>query len=223
MLRNRGWAHPALATYGLGGNPQCRKRTAEVPLCDAAMKSMVKVDEGVLMNGSLIQGQFNDQPMTGPPATNPKGDQEGRLSILLVVPGLIVAMIVGAIWQLSVGVASMGGDESELIRGWEGVLRSLPSYLLSIGIAVTAFVFAMRARRHGARNARAAMVVSTIGLLFVLNSVTRDSAEVVMETRAATVSWILFGVDVVIVGLALLLGARWAKRSDRGDPRLAHR
>lgn len=166
------------------------------------------------MNGIPVHEQSNDQPTTSPPATTRKGDQEGLLSILLVVPGLIVAMIVGAIWQLSVGVVSMGGDESELIRGWQGVLRSLPSYLLSIGIAVTAFVFAMRARRHGARNARAATVVSSIALLFVLNSVTRDIAEVVMETRAATVSWMLFVVDVVIVGLALLLGARWAKRSD---------
>jgi hypothetical protein len=91
-------------------------------------------------------------------------------------------MIIGAIWQLSVGVASMGGDESDLVRGWEGVRRSLPSSVLSIGIAVTAFVFAMRARHHGARNARTATAVSTIALLFVLNSVTRDSAEVVMET-----------------------------------------
>jgi uncharacterized BrkB/YihY/UPF0761 family membrane protein len=177
-------------------------------------KTTLKVEKGVLMNASELQEQSNGQPTTGPSATSPKGDREGRLSILLVIPGLIVAMIVGAIWQLSVGVASMGGDESDLIRGWEGVLRSLPSYLMSIGIAVAAFVFAMRARRHGARNARAATVISTIGLLFVLNSVTRDSAEVVMKTRAATVSWILFGVDVVIVGLALLLGTRWAKRSD---------
>ncbi len=161
-----------------------------------------------------IQAQSSSQPPPGPPAGTSKGDREARLSILFGIPGLIVALIVGTIWQLSVGVASMGGDESELTRGWEGVLLSLPSYLLSIGIAVTAFVLAMRARRHGASNARAAMVVSTIGLLFVLNSVTRDSAEVVMETRAATVSWMLFGVDVVIVGLALWLGLRWARRSN---------
>jgi hypothetical protein len=45
-------------------------------------------------------------------------------------------------------------------------------------------------------------------------SVTRDSAEVVMETRAATASLVLFGFDGVIVGLSLLLGTRWAKRSD---------
>jgi uncharacterized BrkB/YihY/UPF0761 family membrane protein len=185
-----------------------------VPYCDDATKTTLRLDKGVLMNASRTQEQSSGLPPPGPPTTSPTGDREARLSILLVVPGLIVALIVGAIWQLSVGVASMGGDESELIRGWEGVLRSVPSYLLSIGIAVTAFVFAMRARRHGARNARAATVVSTIGLLFVLNSVTRDSAEIVMETRAATVSWMLFAVDVVIVGLALMLGTRWAKRSD---------
>jgi uncharacterized membrane protein len=137
---------------------------------------------------------------------------------LVGIPGLIVAMIVGAIWQLSVGVASMGADESELIQGWEGVLRSLPSYLLFVGTAVTAFVLAMRSRRHGARNATVATVISTIGLLFALNSVTRDSAEVVMTTRAATVSWMLFGVDVVIVGLALLLGTRWAT----AEPEVIH-
>jgi hypothetical protein len=174
----------------------------------------LKVDEEALMNASRIRERSIGQSSAGPPDTTPQGDREGRRSILLVVPGLIVAMIVGAIWQLSVGVASMGGDESELTRGWEGVVRSLPTYLLFIGVAGAAFVFAMRARRHGAGNARAATVVSTVGLLFALNSVTRDSAEVVMTTRAATVSWILFGVDVVIVGLALWRGTRWAKRTN---------
>lgn len=199
---------------GSSSRPHGQNRQAQVPYCGDARKPTLKVGEEVRVNANQIQEQSNGQPTTGPPAASPKGDREARLSILLVVPGLIVAMIVGAIWQLIVGVASMGGDESELIRGWEGVLRSLPSYLSSIGIAVTAFVLAMRSRRHGARNARAATVVSTIGLLFVLNSVTRDSAEVVMETRAAPVSWMLFGVDVVIVGLALLRGTRWAKQSN---------
>jgi uncharacterized BrkB/YihY/UPF0761 family membrane protein len=185
-----------------------------VPYFDTVTTTTLKADEEVFMNAHQVQQQSNGPPPTGPPAPSTKGDREARLSILLVVPGLVVAMIVGTIWQLSVGVASMGGDESDLTRGWEGVLRSLPSYLLYIGVAVTAFVFAMRARRHGAHNARVATVVSSLALLFVLNSVTRDSAEIVMETRAATVSWMLFGVDVVIVGLALLLGTRWAKRSE---------
>jgi hypothetical protein len=42
-----------------------------VPLCDGAMKTMVKVEQEVLVNGSLIQEQSNGQPATGPSAASP--------------------------------------------------------------------------------------------------------------------------------------------------------
>ena len=43
-------------------------------------------------------------------------------------------------------------------------------------------------------------------------SVTRDAAEVVMTTRAATVAWIAFVADVVLVGLVHLAARRRIKQ-----------
>jgi tellurite resistance protein TehA-like permease len=136
----------------------------------------------------------------------------GRIAKLLIVPGLLIAMVAGAAWQISIGVASMGGDEADLTRGWKGFWLSVPNYALGAGIAIAAFVLALRALRAGATNWRSALALSTLGLLFALGSSTRDSAEIVMSTRAATVSWLLFGIDLVVVAIALFLGLRWAQR-----------
>lgn len=145
--------------------------------------------------------------------TGPDGERGGRIAILLVVPGLVVALIASTVWQLSTGVASMGGDEADLTRGWEGFWLSAPAYSLTIGITAASFVLALRARRAGAKNSRSALIAGTLGLLFALGSATRDSAEIVMTTRAATVSWMLFGIDLILVAAALLIGLRWARRT----------
>ena len=89
----------------------------------------------------------------------------GRIATLLVLPGLILALIASAAWQLSMGVASMGGDEADLTRGWKGFWLSLPGYALGVGVTTAAFAFAWRARRAGAANWRSALVVSTLGRL----------------------------------------------------------
>jgi hypothetical protein len=141
------------------------------------------------------------------------GAREAKIALLLVFPGLILAMIAAGIWTIVVETASPGGDESRLVRGWEGVARDLPGYLLWAGVAATAFVYALRALRLRARLARAALALASIGLLLTLASITRDGAEVVMQTRSATVSWVLFVVDAAVVALAVLFGRRWAYRA----------
>lgn len=49
--------------------------------------------------------------------------------------------------------------------------------------------------------------------MFAMSPVTRDSAEVVMTTRAATVTWILFGIDAAIVAVVVLFARRYIPRS----------
>ena len=107
--------------------------------------------------------------------------------------------------------ATWGGDEEDLTRGWKGFWLSLPAYALLVGIAATGFSFALRADRAGAANRRSALVVGTLGLLASLQAWTRDSAEIVMTTRAATVSWLLFGIDLVVVAIVVSLGLRWSR------------
>ena len=118
-----------------------------------------------------------------------------------------VAMVLNGFWTLLMGTASFGADESDLVRGWTGVARNLPGYELFVGAASMSVWFAVRAGMHGSDRARPALVGSSLVLLFALSSVTRDSAEVVMTTRAATVSWVLFGADALLVG-AVFLAAR---------------
>jgi hypothetical protein len=51
--------------------------------------------------------------------------------------------------------------------------------------------------------------------LFALSSVTRDCAEVVMTSRAATMAWVTFGIDAVLVCLVMLAARRRIRRANR--------
>lgn len=131
-------------------------------------------------------------------------DREIRLAWQFFA-GTFVALVLNGIWSLFVGTASFGGDEEDLVQGWDGVIRNLPAYLLLVGVASLSVWFAVRAGIHGAPRAKAALITTSLVLLFALSSVTRDSAEVVMTTRAATVAWLMFAIDAVLVGLIFLL------------------
>ena len=138
---------------------------------------------------------------------------------MLLIPATIVTMVLSGIWTLFVGTASMGGDDSDIITGWPGVARNLPAYLLVAGVGLAAIAFAALAIRDGARNGTRILVAAAVVSALVLSSVTRDAAELVMDTRAATVSWLLFVVDAVVVTGVALLAHRWARRSRRIAPR----
>ena len=140
------------------------------------------------------------------------GERLGRFAMLLVFPGLLAALVATTVWQLATGVASMGGDEADMTRGWKGFWLSAPGYALVIALTSTAVVLALRARRAGASNSRAALIVSSLGLLFALATSTRDGSEIVMTTRASTVAWMFFGIDLLVVALVLFVGLRWARR-----------
>jgi len=122
--------------------------------------------------------------------------------------GAIVLVIVSGIWSMIVGTASPGADEKDLVRGWEGVLRNLPGYLLPVLAASLGVWFSTKAGLHGSPRANSALIATSLVLLFAMSSVTRDAAETVMTTRAASVSWLTFGIDAVIVGMVFLAARR---------------
>lgn len=146
-----------------------------------------------------------------------QGDREARTAKLLI-PATFVAMILSGIWALFVGTASMGGDDSDITTGWPGVARNIPVYLLVFGLGLASIVFAALAIRDGARNGTLILVVAAVVFTLVLSQSTRDVAELVMDTRAATVSWLLFLVDAVVVAAFATLAHRWARRSARVAP-----
>lgn len=127
--------------------------------------------------------------------------------------GTFVALILNGIWSMIVGTASPGADESDLVQGWAGVLRNLPAYLLLVTVASLSVWFAVRAGVHRSPRARPVLVASLLVLLFAMSSVTRDAAEVVMTTRAATVAWMTFGVDAIVVGLVFMAARRRIRRA----------
>lgn len=129
--------------------------------------------------------------------------------------GTFVALILSGIWSMFVGTASPGADEKDLVQGWEGVLRNLPGYLLLVLVASLGVWFATQGGAHGSRRAQAALIATSLGLLLALSSVTRDSAEVVMTTRAATVSWLTFAIDAVVVGIIFLVARQRITRAVR--------
>jgi FtsH-binding integral membrane protein len=131
-------------------------------------------------------------------------DREIQLAWLFFA-GTFPALVVSGIWSMIVGTASPGADESDLVQGWEGVLRNLPGYLLLVVVASLSVWFATQGGVHGSRRAKPVLIASSLVLLFALSSVTRDCAEVVMTTRAATTAWAMFGVDAIVVGLVFLV------------------
>lgn len=118
--------------------------------------------------------------------------------------GTFVALILNGIWSLIVGTASPGADEKDLVQGWEGVMRNSPAYLLLIIVASLGVWSATQAGVHGSPRARTALIATSLLLLFAMSSVTRDAAEVVMTTRAATVSWVTFLVDAALVAVVFI-------------------
>jgi hypothetical protein len=141
-------------------------------------------------------------------------EREVRLAWIFFA-GTFVALILNGIWSMIVGTASPGADEDDLIQGWEGVLRNLPAYLLLVAVASLSVWFATQAGVHGSRRSRSAFIASSLVLLFALSSVTRDCAEVVMTTRAATMAWVTFGIDAVLVCLVMLAARRRIRRANR--------
>lgn len=127
--------------------------------------------------------------------------------------GTFVALVVSGIWSMLVGTSSPGADEADLVQGWEGVLRNLPGYAVLIGVAAAGVWFAVKAGIHGSERSRPALIATCLVLLLALTSVTRDSAEVVMTTRAATVTWVLFAVDAVVVGFVYLMARQRIRRA----------
>lgn len=127
-----------------------------------------------------------------------KSDREIRLAWQFFA-GTIGALVLNGMWSLLVGTASPGADENDLVQGWEGVLRNLPAYLLLVAVASLSVWFAIRGTMHGSERAQYALPASFLMMLFALTSVTRDAAEVVMTTRAATMAWVMFGVDALVV------------------------
>ena len=136
-----------------------------------------------------------------------KAGQEVRYAWMLFA-GTIIAVVLSGIWSLIVGTASPGADEKDLVQGWEGVMRNLPGYLLPVLLGALGVWFATKAGIHGSPRAKSALVATSLGLLFAMSSVTRDSAEVVMTTRAATVAWLTFGADAVLVGIVFVAALR---------------
>jgi hypothetical protein len=57
------------------------------------------------------------------------------------------------------------------------------------------------------------LIATSLVLLFALSSVTRDASEVVMTTRAATMAWVTFAVDAVVVGIVFLLASQAIRRA----------
>lgn len=145
-----------------------------------------------------------------------KADRELKFAWMFFL-GTFVALILNGVWSLLVGTASPGGDEDDLIQGWEGVLRNSPAYLLLVVVASLSVWFAARAGVHDSKRWHPALIASSLVLLFALSAVTRDAAEVVMTTRAATTAWLLFGVDLIVVVVVYVAARRRIGRRASGQ------
>ena len=163
----------------------------------------------LLLYEALVTATLDDQERSFMSSTTTsshtsRAEREIRLSWIFFALTFITFILSG-IWSIVVGTASPGANESDLIQGWEGVLRNLPGYLLLIVVPSLSVWFATQAGTDRSPRARLALIASSLVLLFALTSVTRDIAEVVMTTRAATASWILFVINAAVVACVYLV------------------
>ena len=136
----------------------------------------------------------------------------GRLSrmSLYFLAGIPLGIVFLVVWSTYVDTSPTVTDE-ERIRGWESVVRELPATLFLILVVFAGMALAVRAGRHGEPGgALRAITLHGVGLFIVLVIVVGGSADNVMETRSATVKWILFPVEVAITALAVITARRMA-------------
>jgi len=146
------------------------------------------------------------------PSTPSSSNREITLAWAFFV-GTIVAVVLSGVWSMVVGTASPGANEKDLVQGWEGVARNLPGYLLAVVVGSLGVWFATQAGVHASRRSRSALTATSLVFLFALSSVTRDGAEVVMTTRAATVSWITFVIDALAVAIVFIAARQRISRA----------
>lgn len=126
---------------------------------------------------------------------------------LYFLAGIPLGIIFLVVWATYVDTSPTLSDE-ERIRGWESVVRELPATLFMVFVVFVGMALAVRAGRHGAIGAALqAIWLHGAGLFVVLLIVVPGSVDNIMETRSATVKWILLPVQIVITAAAIF-GAR---------------
>ncbi len=145
-----------------------------------------------------------------------KADRLARWS-LVALAGVPVGILFLTFWAVWVDTSPTLSAEDR-IRGWETVWRELPATAFLLAVCATGFSLAVYAGRQGAiAVARRAIWFHGAALFFVLLVVMNGSAENIMTTRSATVKWLLFPAQVLIVGLAVW-GARFLAARRRNHP-----
>lgn len=147
-----------------------------------------------------------------------RGDNPGgavrlaRASMWMLV-GVPIGIAFTAVWETIVKTSPTLSSE-ERIRGWETVVRELPSTLFLFAVVAAGFVLAVRAARHGAeRQGERALFFHAAALFFILLIVLGGGAEDVMTTRPATVKWLLFPIEVGVPLGVLYLARRTIRRT----------
>lgn len=147
-----------------------------------------------------------------PESRSANGLARGSLLLLLGVPVGIAFLVV---WSVRVDTSSTLSDE-ERIRGWGTVVREPPATLFLVGVVVVGMVLAVAAGRRGAiESSLRAIWLHCAALFFVLLVVMNGSADNIMETRTATVKWMLFPAQIVITSAAVYVARRMATSQRR--------
>ena len=137
-----------------------------------------------------------------------------RMSLFFLA-GVPLGIVFLVVWSTYVDTSPTLSDE-ERIRGWESVVRELPATLSMVLVVIAGMALAVRAGRHGAIGAALqAIWLHGAGLFIVLLIVVPGSVDNIMETRSATVKWLLLPVQTAITALVVYAARRMAvSRSD---------
>jgi hypothetical protein len=135
------------------------------------------------------------------------GKRDLRRSMWTLV-GVPVGIAFSILWATFVKTSPTVADD-ERIRGWDSVLRELPTTLFLLGVIALGLFLAVRAGRRGAEGgARRVVWVYGAALFFILLIVVGGSADNVMTTRSATLKWVLFPFELAVTASAVAISRR---------------
>ncbi len=154
------------------------------------------------------------QPGTSAPSDRPgslaaAAGRSHKISLRLLFLGLPVAVLVAGVWEVIVGVASVGGNPR--VTGVRAVFYDLPATLLLLGVVTTSLAFAAKALRGRARGARWGLWLSGSVLLLTLLYIGTNIADTVSTPSSATVNWVVRAAMVPIAATAIFVARRWAR------------
>lgn len=160
-------------------------------------------------DGGTVSEDHASSDVFGPPGS---GDRLALWALGLLLVGGAVALAASVVWATWMDIGSTVA-ETDRVRGWTAVLRSVPVAILAWAVPVAAMALAVRACRRGSTAVGRVVILLAGAVLFIVSvSILGDTPENLSSGSGPEWKWMLLPVSVVISAGATYLALRASRR-----------